>query len=244
MTTPTYTARQIVTQALKLSGALGVGQSLSADDATDALTTLNLLLEEWQPQRWLVYDTTTLSKVSTGAQSYTIGPGADFSMDRPVRIENAYARYTNLSPTTVDMPIALINSREDYNGITLKNLTSRPQAVFYDTGYPIGQLYFWPVPQAATYTLFVTATTPLQSFASLNDTVAMPAPYNSALVGNLAERLRPMFGLPPDQSITAMAARGRNALRQMNAQVPSLTLPRGTPGGGTGWYNPYGDGPN
>ncbi len=241
MAISSYTAQNLITQALKVSGVLGVGQSVSNEDGQDALQLLNLLLEEWQPQRWLVYDTTTVSVLSTGAQSYTIGTGMDFNMDRPTRIESAYARFANASPNTIDIPLALINAREDYNEITIKNLTTLPQAVFYDSGYPSGQLYFWPVPPANQYYLFVTATTPLQSFSSLSQTVSMPAPYTSAMVWSLAERLRPTYGLPPDGSISSMAARARNALRLMNAQVPSLNLPGNVPGTGRGYYNPYGD---
>jgi hypothetical protein len=75
------TVGDICTQALKDSGAIGVGQTPTAEDVTDAWTRLQWMLQEWQRRRWLVYHNIEVSIVSTGARRYSIGgAGADINL--------------------------------------------------------------------------------------------------------------------------------------------------------------------
>src|ERR1700712_4620744 len=112
------TAGDLIAYCFRISGVAGVGQSVSSDDANDALETLSEMLAQWQQKRWLAYTLTETVKTSTGASSYTIGAGGDFDMARPDRLESAFVRYLNNSGgQTIDYPVSIIGSREDYNRI-------------------------------------------------------------------------------------------------------------------------------
>jgi hypothetical protein len=132
----------------------------------------------------------------------------------------------------------VLGSREDYNLIALKGLQTFPQLVFYDAAYPYANLYVWPAP-TNQYTIHISVKTQINNFASLTQTMNLPGEYQEAIIYNLAARLRPMYGLPPEQSITALAKQSLNVIRGANAQIPRLTLPaqvtRDT------LYNIYGD---
>jgi hypothetical protein len=239
-----YTVGGLIVQSLKAAQVLGVGQTPDASDSADALQQLNQMLASWQRKRWLVYGTLTTGLVSTGATTYSVGPTGDFPIPRPDRIESAYIRFLNGSgPVTVDVSLALINSREDYNKITVKNLTTFPSGVFYDNnvGNGLGTAYFWPIPPASQYQMFITTLSQLQFFSNLNQAIAMPFEYIDAMQWSLAARLRPFYGMPPDPTITGLALSSLNVLRNANAQVPSLTMPAGVPGGSPGTYNPWAD---
>lgn len=237
-----YTVGQLIAQTLKIAGVLGVGQTASAEDSNDCLQQLNQILAQWQRKRWLVYGEVTTSLVATGALTYSVGPTGDFPIARPGRLESAFMRFLNQSGTvTVDIPLQLIQSREDYNLITVKNLNTVPLGVYYDNNVPLGTLYFWPVPKAGAYELFISTTSTLQSFTSLTQIITMPPEYLAAMQWTLAVTLRPMYGLAPDPTIAALALDAQNALRNSNAQIATLTMPGNLPGQGQGYYSPYSD---
>lgn len=235
------TARDLISLALKDAGTLGVGQSPLDEDFNDALTTLNGMLATWQRNRWLVYHLVELTKTATGAQSYTIGPAGDFVISsRPDEIAYAFARQiVPTSPNLVDFPIRVLEAREDYANIRLKTLTPMPQAVWYDADYPLGKLYVWPV-ASSNYEMHIGVKAVLQTFANLSDTVNLPPEYFEALRWNLGARLRPMYQLDPEPTITALALATLSTIRASNTQIPLARLPGGL--ARRNRYNVYTDG--
>lgn len=234
------TVRDLLTLCLKDAGVLGVGQTANAEDMNDALYQLNIMLAEWTRKRWLVWNLFATSVTSTGAQSYTVGPGGDFSIARVAGLEDAYMRLLNPGgQNQVDYPLEMINAREDYDRISLKSLSSWPSYVFFDSGFPTGKAYFWPIPASGQFQLFIVTKTVLTKVISLSDPLNMPPEYEGAVLYNLAVRLRPAYQMPPDPSLTALATDALNVLRTSNAQVPRLSMPSGL---GTGSrYNIYSD---
>lgn len=239
------TPADIIRLVLKDTGVIGVGQTASAEDTNDCFDTLNIMIGEWASKRWLIYQLLDYSIVSTGAMTYTIGPGGNIdtgSMQRPDRLEdgNFFRQIiTASSPNQIDYPLRLLNSREDYNRIGLKQLQTIPQFVYYSPGYPLGTIYPWPVIPATLYELHVLVKSQLSQFANLADSINLPSQYYGALRYNLAARVRPMYQLPPEPSVTALATDSLETLRNMNAQVPSLRMPTGI-GRGTK-YNIFSD---
>ena len=223
MTTP----RDICNQALKDAGILGVGQTALAEDTNDAFVLLKQMIAQWQRQRWLVYQLVTMSLTMTGAQSYTIGPNGNFNVAaRPARIESAFVRQTVQSqPNQVDYPLKPILAREQYNLISLKSLSTFPEWLFYDTAYPLGVLYPWPVPNANIYALHITIQVLLQRFASLSDAIVLPDEYEAAMRFNLAQTLRPLYQLPRDDQLDDLAKNALNVVRGANTQIAPLQVP-------------------
>ena len=240
----TTTPADLINLALLDSGVIGQGQSASGEDVNNAFTRLNMMMAQWNRKRWLVYALVDTAKVSTGAQSYTLGIGGDFNIARPDRLEDGnYVRILTAGVTQqTDYPLKLINSHEDYNQIIIKSMGTFPQAVFYDTQYPLGVLRFWPIAQASTYELHILTKTPLNGFASLASPVNLPDEYQAVILYNLQVRLRAAYRLPPDPIIIALAKDALNVIRNSNTQIPSLRMPAAVLNNGKP-YNIYSDQP-
>jgi len=222
------TPQDIVTLALKACGVLGVGQSALAEDNTDAFNTLCAMIGQWNAKRWLIYNLIDTAFTSTGAQSYTVGPGGNFNIPRATRLEAAFFRQfvAGASSQPVDYPLEILQSREDYNNIALKSLQSWPEAIFMDTGYPLGTVYPVPIPQASIYELHLTFKNTLGTFTSLTQSINMPDEYIEALWTNLACRLPAIYpGATVSPITVALAKASLDTIRVANAQIPALWLP-------------------
>jgi hypothetical protein len=224
--TITMTVGDLIKQSLKDAGIIGIGQTLSAEDSNDAFIRVNQMLAQWQRQRWLIWHLIDISLVSTGALNYSIGPGGDFNIARPDRLEDGcFLRQLYNSNNNVDTPIMLIESREDYNRIALKTLTSFSQAVFYDAAYPLGTIYFYPVPQANIYEMHLCLKEQLVSFTGLTETINLPPEYLYAIQTNLSKRSLIAYQMPPNADLNAMASESLNIIRGANTQLPTLEMP-------------------
>lgn len=232
------TAADIVRLALKDAGVLGVGQTANAEDTNDTFDTLNLMIGQWNVKRWLIYHLLDLHVVSTGAVSYTVGPGGDFlddsntstNVQRPDRLEDGcfYRQLvTASSPNKIDYPLSILQSREDYSRIGLKQLSTIPQYVFYDATNVngLGVVYPWPVPQSTIYEIHIAVKDQLSQFANLATTINLPAPYLAALRYNLGVTIKPLYQMQPDPTLTALAMTSLNVIKNSNAQIPRLRIP-------------------
>jgi len=239
------TGGDIVRLALKDAGVIGIGQTANAEDTNDVFDTLNMMLAQWSIKRWLVYHLLDLSVVSTGAQTYTVGPGGDIdtgSSQRPDRLEDGcYFRQlvSTSTPNQIDYPLILLESREDYSRIALKQLVTFSDYIFYDPVMPLGVIYPWPIPNSAYYEIHILIKDQLQQFTNLADDINLPNQYIAAMRYNLGVRIRPLYQLPPDQTLAALALTSLNVIKNSNAQIPRLRLPSGLGRGSR--YNVYGD---
>lgn len=220
------TPSDICTQALKKAGILGVGQSALAEDINDAFYDLNDMIAQWARKRWLMWHLLDVALVSTGAQSYTVGIGGNFNTPRPDRLEAAFFRQIqNGQPNNIDYPLELIESREKYNEIALKTLSTFPTSIFYDAAYPLGTVYPWPIPQATIYEIHLSLKDTLTQFPTLTQTINMPPEFIAAMKFNLAVRLRQAYQLPLDMALVGLATDSLAVIRGANAQIPNLRMP-------------------
>lgn len=235
------TGRDLIRGAFKGCGALGVGQTIHPEQYNDAGLRLNMMIAQWARKRWLVYRLEDLSVVSTGAKFYRVGPGEDFDISvRPDRLEYAYARQLIQSnPNQADYPLRLLEARQDYAAIVVKNLGTFPAYAWYDPKYPVGEAYAWPIPQANLYEFHILVKMVLDQITDMAASIILPDEYFGALLYNLTVRCAEMFNFPPQPATIALAKDGLNVLRKANAQIPRLRMPAGLLN--TGWYNGYSD---
>lgn len=222
------TTGDLINAVLLSSGILGIGQSAQAADLSTGLDLLRELMAQWQKKRWLVYVEQTVSvAASTGAVSYSIGPGCDFDVaGRPDHITRAYIRIIpGVPPNLVDIPVEVLDSREDYASISVKTLETMPATVYYESGYPTGQVYFWPVPPMGMYGLYLVVKLPLPTYVSTADPLNLPDEYISALRWSLCVDMQMSYGLQARPDHVSRATMAINTLRQANAQIPQLAIP-------------------
>lgn len=232
----------LITQALKKAGVVGVGQTPEAEDTNDAFSDLNMMLGQWSRRRYLVFHLVDVAKVSTGAASYTVGPGGDFNVSRPDRIESAYFRsLQQAAPNRPDYPLTVLTAMEDYAAIGLKSIVGFPQRVFLDTAYPLTTLYVWPIPTAGLYEIHLLLKADLPGFTTLTQDINLPPEYQEAILYNLAVRLGASYKMPADPVVMAIAKSSLSTIRNSNVQIPTLRLPDDLTRSGA--YNIYTDGP-
>lgn len=216
----------LISLALKTAGVIGVGQTPDAADTFDCFLILNAMIAQWNRQRYLIYTLEDVGFVSTGAQSYTVGIGGQFNIPRTDSLETCYVRLLTGSPTNpFDYPLTRIYSREDYSDITLKYMTAFPGAYYFDSEYPMGDLYVWPIPAAGQFEIHIVVKDWILQFPSLTTPINLPPEYIDALLWNLSVRIRPLFQMQVDPAIVALAKVSLNVIRQANAQVPVLRMP-------------------
>lgn len=211
----TKTALDLITGALRKIGQYAPGEALDSQDANDALDSLNGMLDLWSNQNLLIYNQVeTVKALTSGQASYSIGPGADFAIERPYRIATAYSRMTSAG-NTVDFACEVITLGK-YASIGLKAQPGPwPKMVYFNSGWPSGELIFWPVPQTGVE--FHLWTDVVFTALNLTDVVSLPRGYFLGLQYALAEILCSEYGMgvPPD--IKRFAKEFRDVLRAQNA---------------------------
>jgi len=87
------TVGDLVGQALREAKAIGVGQTPLAQDNIEAQFRLQLMLQEWERESLLVYHKVTFGVVSTGQQSYSVGPSGEINTSKTTiwQLANAVA---------------------------------------------------------------------------------------------------------------------------------------------------------
>jgi hypothetical protein len=219
------TVRQACVLALRLAGRINDQQRVSdtSTDMNDATSLLVMMLGQWQRKRWLVWNEAETAKVSTGSQWYSVGPGGDFNMPRPDKLHGGFVRFQPFAgPNPVDIPLAIIEAKEDWGKITIKDLKSIPEVMFYDSAFPMGRVTFYPVPPSGLYELHIFTKAQLPVYVHLTDQLLVPPEYLDAIVNNLALRL-------PGAQITPLllgqARASLETIRLANAQISTLSLP-------------------
>ena len=175
--------------------------------------------------------------------------GGDFS---PSDFSNQFAIATNTAvtdvtgqpaPYSVDYALDILESREDFNFLSLKGITSFPQTLFYDDAYPMGQIYIDPIPMAGLFEIHLSIKATLPSFTSMTQPLGLPPEYNQAMIANLACQIMAWNGQQPTPYLLNLAAKSLRVIRGANAQVPRLQIPNGIPIGWQGMGGiPYGFG--
>lgn len=216
------TVVSIIKLALKDIGALGVGETPTADELTDSFDTLKQLVAQWQIDGLMIYASAEVSFAATGAQSYTIGAGGAVNTARPAEVNSAFWRSGG-----IDYDLDVLTSFEDYQRIGSKSDTGTPEAVFYDPDNTLGTLYVWPKPSSGTF--YLTVRSPLPSYSSTTESLSVPGEYELALRYSLAELLAPAFQMPLRPDIAALAKRARKLVKRNNVRIPELQMPAAIP---------------
>lgn len=214
------TALTIIKASLKLIGALGQGETPSDADAADGLEALNTMLDSWQTKRLYVYQIKEENFSLTGSKgTYTIGSGGDFNTTRPIKISDAFIRENG-----VDYGLNIIEQRDDFNRISVKSVESNiPDYLYYETGFPLGTIHLWSVPNTAN-DLFINSWQTLQSFSGLTTQLSLPPGYERAIKYNLALELAPLFGVTPTDEVKRIAKESSGSIKRVNNRALTSSL--------------------
>ena len=222
------TARDFCTLGLKEAGILGVGQTALSEDINDCFTLLQRLTSQWQKRRWLIPGLMDIHTLGNGAISNTIGTNGYWNTPRPDKIQAGYFIQQNTGQSPVSLPLTIIFSYEDYARLTIKNLSTQPQGVFYDgqNNAGLGNVFIWPIP-TATYEIHLILKSQLNWPANLDDPFTLPDEYAEAIHYNLTLRICSLYQVDPKPSVGGLAKVSLNTIKVANTQIPDLQMPPG-----------------
>lgn len=211
------TALDLITRALRQANILGEGQVPSGDQANDALGVLNDMLDSWNTDSLVLYQTTNDVVATVPGQAvYTVGTGGDFNIDRPGQINSAYVEYQGVSYQVYEI------NQDEYNLLTLKSMTQVfPRFFLYLNTFPLGTLTLWPTPTTnSTFTLSVDRV--LANIPSTGTTVVLPPGYAKAIRSNLALELCVEYGKEPAPTLVKLAKDAKADVKRAN-HVPTVS---------------------
>lgn len=228
----TVTALAIINAAAQELGALAGGEQLSSDDQAWALQKLQRLIDRYNARLPMIYNVNfTLFTLGAGANPTTIGPGGIFDVNqRPVTIESIGLILAGTPG--VELPL---NRRDQdwWANNRIKGLTSTlPTDFYYSPDWPLGSIYFWPVP-TASHQVNIETRQVLSEYTSYAQTFSMPPAYWDAIVYELAISLGPSFEREPSQVLVSLWKAAIKAVQVNNISSPRLATdaPAGTGSG-------------
>lgn len=222
------TPRDLILLILRDVGVVGVGRSALSEDVNETFKRLNMMLAQWNRQRLLIDHLIETTVVSTGAQNYTIGSGGNFAISgRVTKIQSAFRRQVSPPPPNqVDDPLEILQGREDYNRITMKQAPGTPSAVFLEVGNPLGKVYVWPVAPSGMWEIHLAIQASLAPFSSLDETITYPDEYLEAILYNGGLRMRAAYHVSDTPETTAtvarLAATSLSTIKRANVEMPLL----------------------
>jgi hypothetical protein len=240
----TVTARDLVNDALNMLGVYDSASPMTDADAEFGLKKLNQLMDMWSNMSLACYSVLEQSApLVAGQASYTIGPGGNFNMVRPISIltdpGTAYVQDSNGN----NYPMSVV-PRDKWNLYSNRSsiITSNfPNVLFYDPQFPLGVINITPYPNLA-YTMFWDSYAQLSDFATLQVNLSLPPGYELAIVSNLAILMKSAFlDGPIDPTIPAIASESLGTIKRMNARELLAVYDSEIVSRGQVSYNPYTD---
>ena len=219
------TALDLITGALRKIGQYAPGEPLSYNDAADAMDVLNGMLDIWSNQKYFAYNNIeTTFILQPGKIKYTVGPGAEIDMQRPIRITTAYSRRTT-GNGAVDFGCDVF-SLQQYSAIGLKMQPGPwPKYMFYNMSYPLSSLTLYPMPNQLGEMHFWSDQL-LQALA-LTDSLNLPPGYYLGLQFSLAELLCTEYGIAVPKGVERFAREFKAVIKATNATPqPTVMLDR------------------
>lgn len=198
-----------------IDAALGCIRAVDPEDTpaptsiqiTNALKCLNFIVTSWQALGLQVHSIKNASlTLVAGQSSYTVGPGGNLNIARPLMVTQAWLHNTAADTDPIKMQIY---GREEYNELTDKESESTPIGVWYNPEYDLpaansgasakGKLYVYPTADstvASAYTMTVVYQRPIQDFAADTDSLDFPQWWYNAIKWQLAADMSYDYGIP------------------------------------------------
>ena len=242
------TGRQLITAALRKLNAVSANTPPTAEDVQVAQEALEHLIESKSNDLLNIHQITPyVFPTKSGQYIYTLGPGGDWDTERPMRVEktrlllNPRFDQTSQAVATVDVEPLLANKAavngegtvsipldliadEDYASIMARGVQNAlPQVCLDNGGFPLRQLYFWPIPTENSKAVELWLWEPLQ-IPDLDTELNLPPGYERYLTYALAAELCDEFGKKLTGEIIQSLQEAESAIRSLN-QVTFLQKP-------------------
>jgi hypothetical protein len=217
------TANDQINGALRLLGVLAEGETPSAATSQDALAALNQMIDSWNTERLMIYN--TIDQVFSwlpGVKTQTLGPTGTLVGVRPVAVDDA--TYFRDPANGISFGIKIINQQQ-YDGIAVKTVTSTyPQVMWVNMEFPNITMTVYPVP-TKVLEWHIISVDELTQPATLATDLYIPPGYLRAFRYNLACEFAPEFGIEPPPTVARIAMTSKRDLKRQNNPGDIMALP-------------------
>lgn len=198
-------------------GVLDSGEGLSAQQLADALAAANNLLDNWSSEGIFLYQDTITTGISltAGTQSYTIGAAQHIAIARPVKIQAA----SFLNASGEGGPIEVVNEKKWASLPDRQKQSNRLEFLFYDRGFPTGNVYLSPVPLSTNPTLEIHTWAPLTEFADATTAITIAPGYLRMIELGLAIEIAPQYDMTPSATVQQNFLDAAERVRRLNADL-------------------------
>lgn len=218
------TPKAIISRALRLYGALGIGETMSADVQSAGLEALNAMLDSSSTDRLALYATSRTTKVLTASDGeYSIGSGGDINVTQPVSVENANLI---LAGGTREDELRVMGA-DEWASEPYKSSTGTPYGIHFARGITSsrGTVYVVYVPDAAhTLVLYLKSQFAQIAASAIDTDYVLPQGALEAIVFNLALRMAAEDGKTVSDDVRATAIDSLAAYKISNHQPIAMTV--------------------
>jgi len=228
---PLVTCSDLINDAARACGKLGPGRTLSQSEQDDALRIFQRMMDGWTIARENVYSVNRAEyTLIPNQQMIAIGPVGDWIAPRPVNIDNI-CLLIQAGTMPVEVPLKVLDDNQ-WAGTRVKGITATlPTSVWYNGGWPNGELYFYPIPSEANKIVLYTWQQ-LSVPTSLDSIIRFPPGYEQAIVYSLAVRLCRPWGLNVAPDVAQLARESMAAIQSANLSSPRVGTSSGLRKGG------------
>lgn len=175
-------ARFLVNFALKQLRVKTAGEDVSAEDMSDGIESLNMMLKSWQTSG------PNLFRKTVGSLTLTANT-ASYSLPLAYRVISARFRQNSR-----DLPMEVLTD-EEYQDMPLKTTTGIPTTYYFDPQIGGGTLYIWPVLAAVSdETIQYTYQRRFEDIDSPDNDIDIPQEWIETVGYNLAARMLSGYG--------------------------------------------------
>lgn len=190
------TRDQLITAAVRKTGRLASGQSLTAQQLTDGQMALNGVLALMQTKGMPLWARAEYQfPLTLGIAEYSIGVGQTLNTPYPTQIHQAFA--VNIDTDYgIEMEIVSIY---DLTLSVVGTNGSLPTQLSYQPLVDRGTIFIWPKPDSvavADIEVKIIYSRPFEMFTSGTETLDVPREYHQPIIYNLATVLAPEWGVP------------------------------------------------
>jgi hypothetical protein len=223
------TVQDLILATAKLAKIVSKSELLAPDEEADIFLRLKSMLDAWQIERLTIFQVVnTVINCVSGQQSYTIGPGGNINIARPVWIQDASVISLANPLQPVELPVRILTD-DEWASVTVKNVPSGLfWYLYYDYGLTApngtGTIKLWPIPNIGNLQLSLYIPTPLSAFVTLFDTILFPPGWEEAVRYNLCVRICPEFGKPIDPVVAKIAVDSFALIQRANKRLQDLEV--------------------
>lgn len=201
------TAGDIAGRALIRAGVIASGETPTAAELSDAVTTLSDMLDSWSLEALAVFGTTEHVISLTGAQQYTIGPSGDVVATRPIAVRSGFVRRDG-----EDSELHIC-STEYLDELSRKGVQGQGYWLSFEGTMPDAAVRLWPVAEGE---LHLRVSQPVVQITDINDELDLPPGWFHAMVLNLAVHLCEEYGFALAQGLVETAQTAKANIKRAN----------------------------